>query len=258
MTATNRHLSTLAARCRAGRRRGRGRRRRAPRSCGTGRRRRRPARAARRARRAPLAAASRAAAASATSSVPQRSKRDLALERGRELLARLADQVGPGDAREERLEAGDAALLGLAAQDPEDVALEGGERGGGAVGVGGLAVVDEERAPEPADLLQAMRQAGECLQRGRHLARRHAEAHSRRRWRPARSGCCARRAASRCRRGRRRRRAGRSRARGRRARCRRRTTRAPRARAPRRDRPSRGWQAAGARRCRGTSRRPRR
>ena len=78
------------------------------------------------------------------------------------------------------------------------------------------------------------------------------------RWRPAHSGCCAGRAASRCRRGRRRRRAGRSRARGRRARCRPRTTRATRASAPRRDRPSCGWRAAGARRCRGTSRRPRR
>src|SRR5689334_16777677 len=41
---------------------------------------------------------------------------DLAGERRREVLARLADQIGPGDAREERLEAGDAALFRLAAQ----------------------------------------------------------------------------------------------------------------------------------------------
>ena len=84
--------------------------------------------------------------------------------------------------------------------------------------------------PSAADLLQAMRQAGECRERGRHLARRHAEASGPQRWRPARSGRCAGRAASRCRRDRRRRRAGRSRARGRRARCRPRTSRAPRAR----------------------------
>src|SRR6185503_17271505 len=38
-------------------------------------------------------------------------KAGLALERGRKLLACLADQIGAGDAREERLEAGYPTLL---------------------------------------------------------------------------------------------------------------------------------------------------
>ena len=62
----------------------------------------------------------------------------------------------------------DAALLRLAADDPVDVALERGERRGGAVGIGGLAVVDEQRAADAADLLQAMRQAGEGRERRAH------------------------------------------------------------------------------------------
>src|SRR5262245_27368324 len=71
---------------------------------------------------------------------------ELAAQRRRELLASLADEVGPGDAGKERRQIQDAALFRPPAQDPEDVAIEGGKRGGGAVGVGGLAVVDEERA----------------------------------------------------------------------------------------------------------------
>src|SRR4029450_6041688 len=98
----------------------------------------------------------------------------LAVQRGGELLRRLADQVGLGDAGEILRQAGDAALFGLAADDPVDITREGGERGGGAVGVGCLAVVDEERAVDAADLLQAMRQAGERGERCSHLARRDA------------------------------------------------------------------------------------
>src|SRR5262245_13752446 len=70
---------------------------------------------------------------------------ELAAQRRRELLACLTDEVGPGELLKERRQIQDAALFRPSAQDPEDVALEGRERGGGAVGVGGLAVVDEER-----------------------------------------------------------------------------------------------------------------
>src|SRR5262245_25450283 len=94
-----------------------------------------------------------------------------------ELLGRLAYQVGFGDAREVGLERGDAALLRPAAEDPKDIAVEGGKRRGGAVGIGGLAVVDEERAPDPANLLEAMRQSGKGCERVLYLRRRYPELH---------------------------------------------------------------------------------
>ena len=105
----------------------------------------------------------------------------------------------------------------------------------------------KQHAADAADLLQPVRQAGKGRERGGHLGRRDAQEHAPRRWRRARSGCCAGRAASRCRRDRRTGRAARPRARGRRARCPRRTSRGRRASAPRRCRPSCGWRAAGAR-----------
>ena len=184
--------------------------------------------------------------------------RHLALQRGGELLRRLADQVGLGDAREIAGQAGDAALLRLAADDPVDVAGEGGERRGGAVGVGRLAVVDEERAADAADLLQAMRQARERRERRRHLARRDAgdEAGGAGSQRildvvAAAQGPEAGKIGERAER------PGPRRAADQLA-CPRRTSRAPRARWPTARRPSCDWQAAAARRCRGTSRRPRR
>ena len=158
----------------------------------------------------------------------------------------------------ERLEPGDAALLGLAAEDPEYVACEGSERGGGAVGVGGLAVVDEEDVAHAADILQAMRQAGKRRERGRHLARQKLRTRAQR-WPRARSGCCAGRAAADAGEvGEGAERAGPRRA-GDELRCRRRTSHGPRARvADQRDRPVLRWAAAAARRCRAHQRRPRR
>ena len=70
----------------------------------------------------------------------------LPCERRCEIVARFADQVGLGDAREQRLEAGDAAFLLLAAGDPEDVARPRWRAPSSVeVRVGRLAVVDEQR-----------------------------------------------------------------------------------------------------------------
>ena len=88
-----------------------------------------------------------AAAATAAASVPDISMRHGRAERRGEILRRLADQIGLGDAREEVGEAGDAAFLGPAAGDPVD-AVEARQRLGGGVGVGRLGIVDEEHAAD--------------------------------------------------------------------------------------------------------------
>ena len=77
-----------------------------------------------------------------------------------------ADQQGAGDAREGWRERVDAALLGLAAGNP-DQAVVAGQRSGGSIGVGGLAVVDEGYTGNGGDALLAVRQAGEGCERGR-------------------------------------------------------------------------------------------
>ncbi len=59
-------------------------------------------------------------------------------ERRGERRRRLADQEGAADAREERRQRGDPALLGAAAGDPVDGVVAGEGVGGGG-GVGGLA-----------------------------------------------------------------------------------------------------------------------
>ena len=131
---------------------------------GTGRRRRRPATAARPAPRRRSAARRARPPATACGSVPQRSNGDATVQRRREIVARFADQVGLGDAAEEWRERRDAALLRLAADDPVDRAGKGGERLLGGVGVGRLGIVDEQHAPDAADLLHAVREAGEAAQ----------------------------------------------------------------------------------------------
>ncbi|MEJ0041972.1 MAG: hypothetical protein WDM81_07055 [Rhizomicrobium sp.] len=61
---------------------------------------------------------------------------------------------------EEGHEAFDAAILRLAAGNPEDVGIAG-ERAGGGVGIGRLGIVDEAHGADAADLLHAMRETGE-------------------------------------------------------------------------------------------------
>ena len=89
-------------------------------------------------------------------------------ERAREFVARRADQIGLGDAREQRAQRLDAALLGLAAENPKDVA-ERQQRLLGGVGVGGLGVVDEQNPPLPPHLLHAVGEAGERGEPARDL-----------------------------------------------------------------------------------------
>ena len=81
-------------------------------------------------------------------------------ERRREILGRLADQEGVADAREIRASAlAMPPSFGQAAEDPVDRVVAG-ERLGGRVGVGGLAVVDVAHAVDRRDQLLAMREAG--------------------------------------------------------------------------------------------------
>ena len=127
---------------------------------------------------------------------------DLAVERGGELVRRLADQVGLGDAAEVLGEAGDAARLRLAAEDPVDVAGERDERLLGRVRVRRLAVVDEQRA-RPGGRAPPCGGRGPGTSSGSARCRRPAAARAAtaaRRWRRRRSRRCAPRAASRCRR----------------------------------------------------------
>ena len=95
-------------------------------------------------------------------------------ERRGELVGRLADQVGLGDAREVVAQAVDAALLRLPAGDPVD-RVEGGQRARRGVGVGGLGIVDEEHRAAPADHLHAVGEAGEALHGGEDDAAVEAE-----------------------------------------------------------------------------------
>ena len=83
--------------------------------------------------------------------------RHLAAQRAGKLLGRFADQIGLANARKELRQADDAAGLRLAAGNPEDV-VEARQRLGGAIGIGGLGVVDEPHVRLAADLLHAMRQ----------------------------------------------------------------------------------------------------
>ena len=74
-------------------------------------------------------AAAAAAAGSAASSVPAISYGTAcAVERGRQTPARRGRSAGAGDAREQRRQALDAALLGLAAGDPDDAVVAASAR----------------------------------------------------------------------------------------------------------------------------------
>ena len=88
---------------------------------------------------------------------------------------RLADQVGLGDAREERPQRRDAALLRPPAGDPAD-ALEARQRLLGGVDVRRLRVVDDLHALPRRDELAAVREAGIARERGLDLARADPEA----------------------------------------------------------------------------------
>ena len=138
--------------------------RRGPRSWGTGRRTRRRGRAARRARRRRR----RARRGIARGGSPARHRACRSARR------RPCPPASPRSPRSPRRSdrpwrcAGRTArgwrcrpAFGLPPRIQKMSRVEGRQRGGGAVGVGGLAVVDEEDAPRPADLLQAMRQARE-------------------------------------------------------------------------------------------------
>src|SRR5262245_28833623 len=74
-------------------------------------------------------------------------ERNLAVERRRESIDGVADQVGALDAREEPAEALYAARLGLAARDPIDL-VETRERARGGVGVRRLRILDEAHPPD--------------------------------------------------------------------------------------------------------------
>ena len=78
-------------------------------------------------------------------------------QRAGKFLRGFADQIGFADAREIFGETRDAALLRLAAGDPEDIA-EGLQRMRGGVGIGALGIVDEQHVAAAADLLHAVRQ----------------------------------------------------------------------------------------------------
>ncbi len=92
----------------------------------------------------------------------------------RELLRRLADQIGLGDPAEMRAQRLDAAGLGPAAGDPAD-ALEADQRLFGGVGVRRLGVVDEGHAARDADALHAVGEAGEAGEPLLDLAGREAD-----------------------------------------------------------------------------------
>ena len=70
---------------------------------------------------------------------------------------------GFDDDRGERLTRGDAALLRFAAGDPENIG-ERRQRMRRRVGIGALGVVDEQHISAAADLLHAVREAGEAAQ----------------------------------------------------------------------------------------------
>ncbi|MDT4869589.1 hypothetical protein FQZ97_1046270 [compost metagenome] len=78
-------------------------------------------------------------------------------------VRRLADQIGLGHVGEEVAQGLDAALLGLAARDPEDAGV-GGQGLARGVGVGALGIVDEAHAAQAAHGLHAVRQPREGQQ----------------------------------------------------------------------------------------------
>ena len=83
---------------------------------------------------------------------------------GCELFLCFADQVDFCNSRKEFRERCDAARFRLAAGNPVDGAIEGGERLLGGFGVGRLGIVDEDSAPDAADFFKPVRQAGEAAQ----------------------------------------------------------------------------------------------
>src|SRR5271165_6599606 len=97
-----------------------------------------------------------------------------AVQGAREFFRRLADQIDFGDAPEQRAEGLDAARFRLSTANPVDV-VEGQKRLFGRVGVGRLRIVDEQHAAQPADLLHAVREAGERLEPARDVMPRDAE-----------------------------------------------------------------------------------
>src|SRR5437764_2888162 len=99
---------------------------------------------------------------------------DAAVERRRELLGRLSDQVRLADAREIFRERADAARFGPAAGDPKNI-REACERAGRRIGVGGLGIVDEEDRAAAADLLHSVREARKGSQRALDRVRRQSE-----------------------------------------------------------------------------------
>ena len=98
----------------------------------------------------------------------------LPCELRREAGRRLADQIGLANARKEAGERGQAAGLGLAAGDPENV-REAGQRLRGGVRIGGLGVVDEQHVSLASDLLHAVREPGKRPQPLLDRFRRQAE-----------------------------------------------------------------------------------
>ena len=73
----------------------------------------------------------------------------------------FADQIRLADAGEIIGQACDAAFLGLAARDPENIVVAG-QRPGCGVGIGSLGVIDETNRANLAHLFHAMRQAREA------------------------------------------------------------------------------------------------
>jgi hypothetical protein len=84
---------------------------------------------------------------------------DIRAERGRKLGGGFADQIGFGNAIVERLQAGNAAFLGQAAGDPEDLVIAR-QRRRRSLGIGGLGIIDEHHAALAANRLHAVLEAG--------------------------------------------------------------------------------------------------
>ena len=85
-------------------------------------------------------------------------------------MRRLADQIGFADAGEIWRQACDAAFLGLAAGDPENIGITGQGPCRG-IGIGGLGIVDESGLADAAHIFHAMGEAGKAGDRGGDDAR---------------------------------------------------------------------------------------